>query len=434
MQDEPLTVKRIYLEFDADLIGSAKPLSNFLPGLRTLPMSTYRIVRLSAFIREHRESILQTWEDFARTIEPPALSMDSKELRNHAGQMLEAIAADLDTSQTPFEQSEKSMGRGKVSAGDSAAETHAIARLLSGYSIEQLVSEYRALRASVLRLWAAASKESLVTDPVDVIRFNESIDQALAESVKRYAKLVKQAQNLFLAILGHDLRNPLGTTISGANLLMLATDIDTRHKAIATSIFNSGERMGKLVDDLIDYTRTHLGHGIPVAPKPTNVAQLCNQVIDEMRILHPGRTIEFNTEGNLDCVWDADRIAQVLSNLIGNAFQHGSPSDAVILKAYSNETDVMISVNNQGQIIPGDRIQSIFDPLVRFSEFESTGTKSDTSLGIGLFISREVAMAHGGVIDVTSSSEAGTTFVLHLPRISCTGSAVKGPQTLDTVE
>lgn len=375
-----------------------------------------QIVRLSTFIRENQESILQAWEDFARTIDPPALSMDTEALRDHAAHMLAAIAADLDTDQTPLEQSEKSKGLGEVNTDDSAAETHAVARLLSGYSIEQLVSEYRALRASVLRLWAAASKKGLPTDPVDVTRFNESIDQALAESVERYAKLVKQAQNLFLAILGHDLRNPLGATISGANFLMLANDIDSKYKAIATSIFNSGERMSKLVDDLIDYTRTRLGNRLPISPKPTDATRLCNQAIEEMKLLHPGRTIEFNPQGEVKGVWDEGRIIQVISNLIGNAFQYGSQADAVILKAYSNGAEVMISVNNQGEVIPDDKLQSIFDPLMRFADFDHTNPKRDTNLGIGLFIAREVAEAHGGAIDVTSSSVSGTTFVLRLPQ------------------
>jgi len=373
-------------------------------------------VRLSAFIREHQEAILQAWEDFARTIEPPALSMDKKALRNHASKMLDAIATDLDTCQSAFEQSEKSKGRGARSEEDTPAETHAVARLLSGYSIEQLVSEYRALRASVLKLWAANSKQGLVTDPDDVTRFNESIDQALAESVQRYAKLVKQAQNLFLAILGHDLRNPLGTTVSGAQLLLIATDIDSKYKSIAQSIFNSGERMSKLVDDLIDYTRGHLGGGLPILAKPSNAAQICKLVISEMKIVHPDRKIEFSETGELDGLWDASRVTQVMSNLVGNAIQYGSATDPVTVSASCDATHLTIQVNNRGPVIPKDMIARIFDPLVRFSEFESVEPKRVTSLGIGLFIAREVAIAHGGAIEATSSSEEGTTFTLRLPR------------------
>lgn len=109
-------------------------------------------MRLSAFITQHKDPIMQTWEDFARTIEPLALTMDSHALRNHASFILDTIAADLGTAQTPDEQSRKSWGRGWQQQGDTYAETHAVQRLQAGFTINQLVSEYRALRASVLKL------------------------------------------------------------------------------------------------------------------------------------------------------------------------------------------------------------------------------------------------------------------------------------------
>jgi signal transduction histidine kinase len=213
------------------------------------------------------EPILQAWEDFARTIEPPALTMDDTELRDHAKMMLTVIADDLKTPQSPLEQAEKSKGKGPRGEQDTAAETHAEARLLSGYSVEQLVSEYRALRTSVLHLWTSQATEAHTTDLEDAMRFNEAIDQALAESVARYAAMVKQSENMFLAILGHDLRNPLGTVVTGANFLMRANDIPSKYVLAATRMFNSGQRMNKLIADLIDFTRTHLGAGIPIKPK-----------------------------------------------------------------------------------------------------------------------------------------------------------------------
>ncbi|HEV2610015.1 MAG TPA: ATP-binding protein [Noviherbaspirillum sp.] len=146
-------------------------------------------MRLSSFISQNKESILSQWEDFARTIEPPALTMDAEALRNHASYMLDVIIDDLQMPQTPLQQSEKSMGRGPQSSQETYAETHASARLESGYTITQLVSEYRALRASVLKLWATNAKAGLVTDPDDVTRFNEAIDQALSESVGRFSDM-----------------------------------------------------------------------------------------------------------------------------------------------------------------------------------------------------------------------------------------------------
>lgn len=149
-------------------------------------------MRLSDFILDHMESILQAWEDFAKTIEPPAFTMDSKALRNHASFILKTIADDLRDPQSSLEGSEKSKGRGPRGKKDTAAETHAVARLHSGYTIDQLVSEYRALRFSVLNLWSKAAQDYLPTDKADMTRFNEGIDQALAESVARITSDIKE--------------------------------------------------------------------------------------------------------------------------------------------------------------------------------------------------------------------------------------------------
>jgi signal transduction histidine kinase len=381
-------------------------------------MPTKNVVRLADFILEQMEPILQAWEDFAKTIEPPALTMDRKALRDHASHMLKAIAIDIGTPQTAFEQAEKSKARGPQESEDTAAETHAEARVLSGYTIEQLVSEYRALRASVLRLWAEKTKAGLATDPEDITRFNEGIDQALAESVARYSKMVKQSQNLFLAILGHDLRNPLGTTVMAASFIMGANDIDSKYTLAATRIFNSGQRMSKLVNDLIDFTRTHLGSGIPISPKQANIASICQATVDEMRTFHPDRMIEFHKSGEMAGVWDEGRIAQVFSNLIGNALQHGIRTEPVVVNIQSAAAEVVATIHNKGAPIALEKMQSIFEPMVRFDDRDHSSDLRQTSLGIGLYIAKEIVRAHGGTIKVDSSSTQGTTFTVRLPGIT----------------
>jgi len=369
------------------------------------------------------ESILQAWEDFARTIEPPALAMDDRELRDHAKQMLHAIANDLGTAQSEQERARKSKGLGERGADDTAAETHAEARLLSGYTVVQLVSEYRALRSSVLTLWVAATPEGQRNDLADVTRFNEAIDQALAESVARYEYMVKQSQNMFLAILGHDLRNPLGTVVSGSTFLMQATDIASKYVLVATRMFNSARRMSKLINDLIDFTRTHLGPGIPIRVKEGSVASLCEEVVNELRTYHPERMIELHVPTHLDAIFDEGRIAQVLSNLIGNAVQHGNEEAPVTVRVSGNDTEIAIAVNNRGTLITPDQISSIFDPMVRIAANTRTNGADGndaferSSLGIGLFISREIVHAHGGAIAVASSAADGTTFTVTMPRL-----------------
>lgn len=379
-------------------------------------MSNRPVLRLSDFIRSRMELILQAWEQFARTITPPALTMDSKALRNHASFMLRAIADDLDRDQTEAEGIRKAEGRAPRAADDTAAETHAIARLLSGFNVEQLVSEYRALRSSVLRLWAREWREGYETNVDDITRFNEAIDQALAESLTRYTQLYEQSRNLFLAILGHDLRNPLGATIQGAQILLLAEDIDDQHRKIAARIYNSGHRMSKLVSDLLDYTRTHLGAGLPLDLKSANMGEIVRRVIDEIGSAHPDREIALQSSGRLDGQWDAGRIAQALSNLLGNAIQHGLPAERIVIAIESDDEEVVVSVNNRGPVIAQEKLHAIFEPLVRL--VGSDGARGDRpgSMGLGLYIVREVAIAHGGSAAVSSSLAGGTTFTLRLPR------------------
>jgi signal transduction histidine kinase len=373
-------------------------------------------VRLSDFILENMEPILQAWEDFARSIEPPALTMDDTELRDHAKLMLTTIAADLKTPQSKLEQAEKSKGNAPRGKCDTPAETHAEARLMSGYSVEQLVSEYRALRSSVLHLWSSLEHIGQATDMEDATRFNEAVDQALAESVARYAQLVRQSENMFLAILGHDLRNPLGTAITGATFIMRGTDVPSKYVLAATRIFNSGQRMSKLIGDLIDFTRTHLGSGIPIKPKKMNLAEVCRNVVDELRTSHPDRLIDFSSAHREDVYGDYDRLAQVLSNLIGNALQYGDRHEAIVVRLASTEDEVSVAVNNKGPVIPAKKLGSVFDPLVRLAGHTNPDEARDTSLGIGMYIAREIVNAHKGDIAVESNEQEGTTFRITMPR------------------
>jgi signal transduction histidine kinase len=376
--------------------------------------------RLDSFIRDNMEQILQAWEDFARTIEPPALTMDDTELRDHARLMLLAFADDLKTPQSDHERAAKSKGLGKRGADDTAAETHAEARLLSGYTVVQLVSEYRALRSSVLTLWAADIGHEQIPHLADVARFNEAVDQALAESVARYEHMVKQSQNMFLAILGHDLRNPLGTVVTGSSFLMQAVDIPPKYVLVATRMFNSAKRMSKLINDLIDFTRTHLGPGIPIRVKQGSIVAVCEEVVNELRTFHPEQQIDLQVPPQLDAIFDDARIAQVLSNLVGNAIQYGSADVPVTVRVTASERDVVIVVNNRGPAIAPDKLASIFDPMVRIAA-NIGGAASDyterTSLGIGLYISREIVHAHGGQIALASTAAGGTTFTVTMPRL-----------------
>ena len=145
-------------------------------------------MRLSAFIRAHSAEIIAEWENFARSLVPAADGMSPLSLLNHISYILEFIADDIDTVQTDSEQTEKSRGKKLKVAMDSVAEIHAALRQAGGFNLDQMVSEYRALRASVTKLWGAQDLEPSRQSVADLVRFNEAIDQATTESISYYAK------------------------------------------------------------------------------------------------------------------------------------------------------------------------------------------------------------------------------------------------------
>lgn len=372
-------------------------------------------MRLADFILQYKQAILEEWDLFARTNEPAASGMDNKALRNHAAQMLDTIARDIGQLQSREQAHAKSQARGARASEDSAATIHGEARLLSGFTIDQLLAEYRALRASVLRLWADHAQAGLATDVGDIVRFNEAVDQAVAESVARYSRMINHSQHLFLAILGHDLRNPLNTTVVASQLLINSASLAPEHSAIATKIHRSGLRMSKLVDDLIDYTRTHLGASLPMDQAEADMAAIVQGTADELRIARPERPIKVTVAGPTLGKWDESRMAQVCSNLIGNALQHSPDTSPVSVRVQGDAARVSVAIHNVGNPIEPEAISMIFDPLVRVGGRKTRVNGADTSLGIGLYIAKTIVEAHGGSISASSSHEDGTTFTFSLP-------------------
>lgn len=371
-------------------------------------------MRLADFIVRHIEPILVEWEAFAATLLPAARSMDSSALRDHADRILLAVAKDISTLQTTEAQREKSLGRAPVAidATETAAQTHAILRARHGFDINQLAAEYRALRASVLRLWI---DECLPDAPhmEDMIRFNEAIDQALAESVSSFTEQVEQARNLLLGMLGHDMRSPLQTIQITASYLA-ALNAGERVSEAAARLIRSGSRMQSLLDDLCDFSRTQLGLGINIAPHDVDLKPVLADVLDELRAANPGREIALKIDGDLHGRWDEQRMQQLLSNLVINAIKYGSPDTPVRVIAAATDGDVRIEVKNHGEPIDPQTLARIFDPLERGGDQkDKSGSKS--GLGLGLYIASQIARAHQGGIGA-KSDPTETVFVVRVPR------------------
>jgi signal transduction histidine kinase len=385
----------------------------------TVP-SWSRPMRLSEFILANREPILAEWETFARSCKPASGAMDIEALRDHANNMLTAIAKDLATPQNSSEQSEKSKGR--ADDGDSevetAAEEHGAGRAESGFTVEQMVAEFRALRASVIRLWTAGQGRELSSGDIeDLTRFNEAIDQALAESVARYNQGLEQAKEVFLAILGHDLRTPLGAIYTSASFLVESQNLPEPALSLTTRIAGSASRTVKMVGDLLDFTRARLGGGIPVERKPMSIGKLVHEVVDEICTVNPEREFEVETRREGDGEWDRERLSQALSNLVSNAVQHGDEKAPIHVEVVGGEADVTITIHNRGTPIARDRLDGIFNPFKGRNQVTTPAAGGPQgSLGLGLYIAQQIVEAHRGSIEVESTAEAGTTFIVCLPR------------------
>ena len=376
-------------------------------------------MRLADFISANIEPILVEWESFARGIWPPGAAADPVELRNSAEQILRAVVADMVTAQSGRQQSEKSAGRrphGPESDRlDHASQVHGAARVGSGLALTAVVAEYRALRASVLRLWRTTKPDPDPLDLNDLTRFNEAIDQSLTLAVDSFTQRVDTARKMFLGILGHDLRNPLSAITLSAKLATSEAGGSSQLAEHLSQIVTSADAIAALITDLVDFTSASAGTGLPVALARVDLHVLCDEVIRETRAAHPDRSIRFSVHGDLNGTWDAHRLRQLIANLLGNALQHGSSIDPVSLTADGAAADaVVLTVHNTGDPIPADVLPTIFDPLVRGPALIHQ-RRTPGSIGLGLYIVREIATAHGGTAELTSTP-AGTTATVRLPR------------------
>ncbi|MEX2579274.1 MAG: HAMP domain-containing sensor histidine kinase [Verrucomicrobiales bacterium] len=385
-------------------------------------------MRLPDFILAQIEPILEEWESFARSIWPGPMA-SRVVLRDHGADMLRAVALEMKSHQTASQQSDKSKGRaddgssqkGKSSDKvDAASNQHALSRLASGFELRELVAEYRALRSSVLKLWTQSMSEPNARDIEDIIRFNEGIDQLLTESIASFARSVDGSRDCFLGILGHDLRSPLTSATLFAHMLEESKTLDPKSLQMATTLCHSLDAMNLLVRDLLDFTGNRLGAKMEVSPQQMDLRPLCEEVLNEIRAIHPKRTLVFNAEGDGDLAgeWDGRRLRQLISNLLGNAVQHGCADSPITLTATPKAAEVQLTVHNRGATIPEDILGAVFDPM----RSRQTGEHSVPagSVGLGLYIAREVANAHGGSIAVASADEE-TVFTVQLPRATPTG-------------
>ena len=364
---------------------------------------------LADFIELESGTIIEHAITFARTVDVGA-PLDEVTLRDHLPQIIQTIVADMRTSQTHAEEVDKAEGRAPAERTRSAAGTHALHRAHSGYSISHLLSEYRALRASVLRLWAAAPDKAPAA-PEEVTRFNEAIDEAVAESVTYYADEVDRWRSIFLGVLSHDLRNPLGAIVMTSELIAHTTG-EASTATAAQRLIRSGERMRELLDKLLVYNRAQMGLGFEIQKEDVDLVRACREEVELLRTSTPEARIQFQSPESVRGNFDVVSIRQALANLVVNAHKYGTRGGEIRVELRNEGTGAELAVTNAGDPIPPETLDLMFEPLRRGGV--SAGDAEQASLGLGLFIVSQIAQAHDGSIRA-ESSEGKTTFRLRLP-------------------
>lgn len=373
-------------------------------------------MNISEFITRNMEQILVEWEAFATTFGAAADKMSSDELRDHAKQILEFVASDVRREETTEQTEAKSHGRKTASAsGDSASMIHGRLRFASGFTLLQLIAEYRALRASVLKLWQQNDASSSAENADDLMRFNEAIDQSLADAAVAYSDKLNETRDIFVAILGHDLRGPLAATATAGTYLTRPGAFDDRVQQIGVRVKRSVATMNGMVNDLLGLARTQLGEGIPIERKECDLLEMCHWAIEDANAVHPRARFHLHATGDLMGSFDQARLQQLLTNLANNAAQYGTPGTPIDIDIVGETKRVLLTVRNQGAAIPKAALSKLFCSLVQLPEKESDA-RPRSSLGLGLFIAKQIAQAHGGDISVHSDDVNGTVFIAEVPR------------------
>lgn len=380
-------------------------------------------MRLHEFIIASVEPILVEWSAFART-QPAAAGLSRIALRDHAAQILRDSAHDVSRSGTddtvlsaPAVRGSADIGATGTSDGapTSAAETHGADRAMNGYTFREMIAEFRALRAVVLRQWIESRGQLDAVDLDHLMRFNASLDRAVGESASRFSDDLDVAKDMFIAILTHDLRSPLQAVMMTSQSLLETTVDQDRTTAALQRIQRSTRRMSGMVDDLLDFTRTRIGSGLSIAMVDTDLGQIAQEAVDEARGAFPSRTFELRVAGDVIGKADAERMKQVLANLLCNAADYAYTSSAIWTDVWGTDAEIRLAVSNGGAAMSAEQMAVIFDPFKRLRQ--GTDDVPDSQhLGLGLYIASQLVDAHGGRIAVTSTEAEGTRFTVHLPR------------------
>ncbi len=394
-------------------------------------------MRLADFILGNIEPILMEWEAFARKIWPGA-AVDPATLRDHAEGILRASVVDMTSEQTSKQQSDKSQGEGQTgdpSDGvDQAAQKHGSEREGSGFHLGALVAEYRALRASVLQLWQEGAPNPDVRDLQDVMRFNESIDQSLAEAVESFMRQVEgeresmitekaaregaesanRAKDTFLAVLSHELRTPLNVIVGWVGILRSEECNDADLNEGLDVIQRSTDAQVRMISDILDVSRIVSGK-MTLDIRACDLAAVIKSAVDAARASADARGVTLALDlhpSARHALCDATRMQQVVWNLVSNAVKFTPRGGRVDVTLLRDRSELHIEVTDTGEGIDPEFMPHIFD---RFRQADGSTRRKTGGLGLGLSIVKHIVEAHGGAIEARSVVGRGATISVRLP-------------------
>ncbi|WP_426756631.1 PAS domain-containing sensor histidine kinase [Myxococcus sp. Y35] len=272
--------------------------------------------------------------------------------------------------------------------------------------------EYRFLRGD--GTWAVIADRGQVVRDAEgrAVRMVGAMqDVTERRATEQEAKRRAEFEQLLIGIVSHDLRNPLSAISMSATAMLRRDGLDERHRKGVSRILSSAERATRMLRDLLDFTQARLGGGIPLQPRRVDLHELTRHVVEEVRLARPERTLELECRGDGHGLWDADRLAQVITNLVNNALNYSPERCAVRVRTHGVRDSVLLTVHNQGGPIDPELRTRLFEPMKRPERKGSRG-----GLGLGLFIVKHIVDAHGGTVRVHSTEQDGTTFMVRLPR------------------
>jgi len=374
---------------------------------------------LAEFIRVRKASILDEWLADVRHL-PSAHVQPTEKICDHIPDFIDRLADAVEREDV-----------GAVTMRG-LPNLHAAVRVREGYDLRQVVAEYRSIRTVICRLYREQGDISEESRPKlkPINTMNAVLDTAIADAVDQYSVDQGKAREMFIGMLGHDLREPLGTIAFSANVLLERLDgLDARTRKSAARIAASAKRMESMIRDLLDFARGRLDGGFPIVPVPLEVRALVTETVDEIRHSNPDREIVClarDASGAFDAQWDPDRVAQVMMNLLGNAIAHGR--DPIVVRVEDRSEWLAIEVANMGEI-PAAALPHLFLPFSppdaerRHGSTPQEPERRRGHLGLGLYIVSEIATAHGGKAEA-ESGDGQTIFRVILPRIARPASRV----------